>query len=79
MMDNAKVGPKCKQLALNVLPKYVSKFPEMADSALDILIDLFEESDKVMVCFHNFCDVLVSITSKPFKDSVSLPAQLPHP
>eukprot|EP00960_Hanusia_phi_P029778 748164-Hanusia_phi.AAC.3 len=46
MMDNAKVGPKCKQLALNVLPKYVSKFPDMADSALDILIDLFEESDK---------------------------------
>jgi hypothetical protein len=30
-----------------VLPKNLVHFPELADSALDILIDLFEENDKV--------------------------------
>ena len=45
ILDNAKVGPKSKTLALQELPKYVSRFPDHMDATLDILIDLFEESD----------------------------------
>ena len=30
MMDAAKAGPKCKQLALSELPKYVGRYPELA-------------------------------------------------
>ncbi|KAJ1475444.1 hypothetical protein T484DRAFT_1828320 [Baffinella frigidus] len=42
LLDNAKVGPKCKTLALQELPKYLVKFPDHMDATLDILIDLFE-------------------------------------
>jgi len=30
MLDAAKAGPKCKQLALSELPKYVGRYPELA-------------------------------------------------
>jgi len=30
MLDAAKAGPKCKQLALSELPKYVGRYPEFA-------------------------------------------------
>jgi hypothetical protein len=46
-MANAKVGPKSKTLALKTLPLYIGKYPLLADSALDIIIDLFEESEQV--------------------------------
>eukprot|EP00961_Rhodomonas_salina_P149662 2014952-Rhodomonas_salina.1 len=47
ILDNAKAGPKCKQLSLQILPKYMSRFPDLADAGLDILIDLFEENEQV--------------------------------
>jgi hypothetical protein len=46
-MSNAKFGPKAKTLALKTLPLYTGKYPVLADAALDILIDLFEESEQV--------------------------------
>ena len=49
MLAAAKAGPKCKQLALSELPKYVGRYPDMADQALDILTDLFEEKEEFQV------------------------------
>jgi len=46
MLEASKAGPKCKQLALSELPKYVGRYPALADKALDILADLFEEKDE---------------------------------
>jgi hypothetical protein len=30
MLAAAKAGPKCKQLALSELPKYVGRYPELS-------------------------------------------------
>lgn len=59
-MTNAKISAKTKTLALQMLPKYIGKYPALADTALDILVDLFEEAEKV-ISFSSVWLLLVCI------------------
>ena len=50
MLDAAKAGPKCKQLSLSELPKYVSHYPELAGNAscsLYLLPQARRDTDKL--------------------------------
>lgn len=88
IMSNAKAGIKTKTLALQLLPKYLGRYPQLADNALDILIDLFEEGEQVSSCnthshthraplLHiHFCTTIVSLAGRKCG---ALPAKRPGP
>eukprot|EP00283_Hemiselmis_rufescens_P006848 CAMPEP_0173420296 /NCGR_PEP_ID=MMETSP1357-20121228/1844_1 /TAXON_ID=77926 /ORGANISM="Hemiselmis rufescens, Strain PCC563" /LENGTH=501 /DNA_ID=CAMNT_0014383075 /DNA_START=30 /DNA_END=1532 /DNA_ORIENTATION=+ len=77
VVDKAKVGPKTKTLALQLLPKYLGHYPSQADAALDILIDLFEEGEAYrMKAIESFKHIASSATAAVISKLVGVLAQM---